>query len=454
MDSMLTTAPPPRAPAREPGPRRYELDWARAFVVLAVIPVHTAGLFTAAANQLLGTQNASPVSLSLLTSVGVWGIALLFLVAGAGAYFALERHSPRQFIGERCLRLFIPFAFASLTLVPLQDYATLRTFPGALGQVAVLGWDRHVADSLVAFYPRYLGSYVSFLTHYTPQQELFFWNYLWFIPRLLLISGLSLPLLLALRSRRGRRLIAGFAVLCERHRGALFLLALPLGVVLVMLGWQWQTWTTTDDFNELAQFVFYGLVFVYGFLLYADERLRRAVQRDSLLALAFLLLAFVPTQFPGVGNPALAHDYSVGGMLAAFLRAFVAWLGVLGMVGLAMRFLPFTNRLGRYLTEATYPFYLLQLPVLYLLLFTLPFLSGEAYPLWRYLAMVTLTFAVILAAYELLIRRIPPLRTLFGLRPRPRTRSARAVSQEPVRAREQQEEGGTKGERRGSRTRT
>lgn len=109
-------------------------------------------MFTATAAQSLGTRYASPVSLSFLTSVGVWGISLLFLIAGAGAYFALERHSPRQFIGKRCLRLLTPFVFASLTLIPLQDYTILRTFPGALGQVAVLGWDRHTADSLVAFY--------------------------------------------------------------------------------------------------------------------------------------------------------------------------------------------------------------------------------------------------------------------------------------------------------------
>lgn len=292
---------------------------------------------------------SSPVSLSLLATVGMWGISLLFLIAGAGAYFALERRSPCQFIGESCLRLFIPFAFATLTLI-------LHAFPWVLGQVPVPGWDQHVADSLVAFYPHYIGRYLSFLTHYAPGQEIVFWSHLYFIPLLLGISLLALPLLLVLRSGRGRRLIARFAVLCERHRGAVFLLALRLGLLQTVLGWQWQTWQTgagTDAFNELAKFVFYGIVYVYGYLLYADERLRRAVLRDSLLALAFLLLVFVPTQLPGVGNQALAHDYSAGGMLAAFLRAFAVWLWALAIMGLAMRLLTFTNRLGRYLTEAS-----------------------------------------------------------------------------------------------------
>lgn len=173
----------------------------------------------------------------------------------------------------------------------------------------------------------------------------------------------------------------------------------------------------------------YGFVFVYGYLLYSDEHLRRAVQRDCLLALALLLLAFVPTQLPGVGNPALAHDYSAGGMLAAFLRAFSALLWALAIVGLSMRFLTFTNRLGRYLTEASYPLYVLHLPVLYFLLLALPMLlTGQTYSLLCYLAIVTLTFAVILAAYELLIRRTPPLRGLFGMRLFPRPTTARTMS--------------------------
>lgn len=180
---------------------------------------------------------------------------------------------------------------------------------------------------------------------------------------------------------------------------------------------------------------------MHGQLLrYADERLWRAAQRDSLLALALGLLAFVPTQLPGVGNQALAHDYTAGGMLAAFLRAFAAWLWALAIVGLGMRYLTFTNRLGRYLTEASYPLYVLHLPVLYLLLFALPLLTGQTYPLLRYLAMVTLTFGVTLGAYEVLIRRTPPLRALFGMRPGPIPTSARAVSHEPVRAKERREE--------------
>lgn len=409
-------------PAGAPEHRYHELDWLRAFIILALVPAHAMGFFTANTGKYLGTQYASPIGLSTLMTVGSWGIALLFLVAGAAAYSLLGRHAPRYFIGERCLRLLVPFLFASLTLIPLQDYLIIRTFPGVVGQLsAPPGWDPRFADSPVTFYLWFVGSYVAFLTHYTPQYEFIFWSHLWFIPRLLLISLLTLPLLLFLRGEHGTRLISWLAGLCERQRGVVFLLAAPLALVMAVLGWQWQGWQVVgapDGVNVLAQFLFYTVVYVYGFVLYADERLRQVVRRDGgVIALALAILAFIITQLPAVGSQALAHDYSAAGILAAVLRAAAAWLCIVGIVGLSMRFLAFINRGGQYLTEASYPFYVLHLAVLYLV--GLPLLASGAPALLSFLAMVVLTYAITLAAYELLIRRIPPMRALFGMRKKP-----------------------------------
>lgn len=415
----------PRAPhaprsAQEPRRRSHELDWLRAFIILALVPGHAIGFFTANTGKYFGTQYTSPVGLSTLMIVGTWGMALLFLVAGAAAYYMLDRRSPRRFIGDRSVRLLIPFVFACLTLIPLQDYLIIHAFPAVVGRIpAPPGWEPQLAGSPLTFYRWFVGGYISFLMHYTPTYEFIFWSHLWFIPRLLAISLLTLPLLLWLRSTRGRQLIAWLAALCERQRGAVFLLAVPLGLVLAVFGWQWQGWQVVgapDGANVLSQLLFYTLVYVYGFVLYSDERLRRAVRRDGgVVALAVALLAFTVSQVPGlgVGNQALAHDYSAGGILAAGLRAIAAWLCIVSIVGLSMRFLAFTNRLGQYLTEASYPFYVLHLAVLYLV--GLPLLASGAPVVLGFLAMVVLTYAITLAIYDLFVRRIPPVRALFGM---------------------------------------
>ena len=415
-------APSPSTPAQEPKRRYHELDWLRAFIILALVPAHAIGFFTSTTGKYYSTQYSSPVGLSTMMTLGTWGIALLFLVAGAATNFAIVNRSSLQYIVERFVRLMVPFIFACLTLIPLQVYLVIHTFPGVIDKLsAPAGWDPHFADSPVTFYLWFAGGYFSFLTHYTPQYEFIFWSHLWFIPRLFVISLLTLPLLLSLRVARGARFISWLANLCERHRGAVFLLAVPLGFVNAVLGWQWQGWQVVgapDNVNVLAQFIFYAMVYVYGFVIYADVRLRQAVRRDGgLAALAVALLAFGITQLFAVGNQALAHDYSAGGILGAALRTLAAWLCVVSIVGLSMRFLAFTNWFGQYLSEASYPFYVLHLAVLYLV--GLPLLASGAPAILSFLMMVILTYAITLTVYELLIRRLRPLRILFGMRKRP-----------------------------------
>jgi hypothetical protein len=419
--SLPAEARAPRVPqtAREPQVRSYELDWLRAFIVLALVPAHAMGFFTVTTSQYFDTQYASPVGLSTLMSLGSWGIGLLFLVSGAATSFMLGRYSSRKFVSERFVRLLIPTLFASLALIPLQDYLLIHTFPGILDHIPIpKGWDQQVAGSPATFYMWFAGAYVSFITHYTPRFEFIFWSHLWFIPRLLVISLLTLPLLLYLRTPHGSRSISWLAAFCMRYRGAVFLLAVPLVLINAVLGWQWQGWQVVgapDGANVLAQFLFYTIVYVYGYILYADVRLRFAVRRDSgATVIVIALLAFAVTQLPGVGNQALAHDYSAGGLLSAALRGVAAWLCIVGVVGLSMRYLTFTNSVGHYFTEASYPFYVLHLAVLYLI--GLPLLTSGAPALVSFVVMVVLTYAITLAMYDVFIRRVPPLRALFGMR--------------------------------------
>lgn len=424
-ERMSTMQRPPaqalQAPAsgQRASPRFYEIDWLRAFIILALVPCHALGFFTANSDQYYGTGYSSSIGLPTLMTVGSWGIALLFLIAGAAASTMLARHSSLQFVSERFLRLLIPLVIVSLTLVPLQNFLIIHTFPGVIGKIsAPPGWNPQFADSPVTFYLWYVGAYFRFLTHYTPQYEFIFWSHLWFIPRLLIISLLTLPLLLFLRGPHGTRFTAWLAIWLQRYQGGIFLFAVPLGLVLAVLGWQWQGWQVVgapDTWNVLAQFVFYTIFYIYGSVIYSDERMRQAVRRDGgVVALALGIFCFILTQLPSMGNLALAHDYSATGILAAFLRALAAWMCVIGVLGLSMRFLGFTNSLGRYLTNASYPFYVFHLAVLYLV--GLPLLATGTQPLLAFLIMVIFTYAITMGIYEVFVQRIQPMRMLFGIK--------------------------------------
>ncbi len=414
-------APSSSLPAQPPKRRYHELDWLRALIILLLVPAHALGFFTTTTAQYYGTQYSSPIGLSTMMNLGTWGIALLFMVAGASARFALANRSPQQYIGERFLRLMVPFLFASLTLVPLQNYLILHNFPGVVSQISTPpGWNPHLADSPVSFYVYFVGASLSYLVHYNPQYEFIFWSQLWFIPRLFIISLLSLPLLLYFRTERGAKAITWLADLCERWRGGVFLLAIPLGIVSAVLGWQWQGWEVVgapNTANVVSQFLFYAIVYIYGFVLYSDERLRKALRRDSgVVSVIIALVAFIAarTTWLGIlGIPSIAHGNGTAGFLVMILLTLADWLFVASALGLSTRYLTGSNRVGLYLTEASYPFYVLHLSVLYLV--GLPLLVNRVPAVLSFPIMVILTYGITLAVYELLVRRLWPMRLLFGL---------------------------------------
>ena len=100
--------------------RRYELDWLRALIILRLIPFHAVGIFTAVTASYLETSAASPTVHALVELINIWGTPLLFLVAGASAWFALGSRTGSAYLRERVTRLLIPFAFATLGIIPFQ----------------------------------------------------------------------------------------------------------------------------------------------------------------------------------------------------------------------------------------------------------------------------------------------------------------------------------------------
>jgi hypothetical protein len=89
--------------------------------------------------------------------------------------------------------------------------------------------------------------------------------------------------------------------------------------------------------------------------------------------------------------------------------AFVLFIG--------MRYLDFGNKWLEYGQEAVLPFFLLHQPVIMAIAFYV--VQWDAGIPVKLLVVVLGSFVVTLAIYELVIRRVGPLRTLFGMK-RPR----------------------------------
>jgi hypothetical protein len=96
-----------------------------------------------------------------------------------------------------------------------------------------------------------------------------------------------------------------------------------------------------------------------------------------------------------------------------------SWSWTTFMLFIGMRYLDFSNRWLKYGQEAVLPFFLLHQPVIMAIAFYV--VQWDAGIPVKLATVVLGSFTVTLAIYELLIRRIGPLRTLFGMKARPTT---------------------------------
>jgi hypothetical protein len=262
----------------------------------------------------------------------------------------------------------------------------------------------------------YAGSYLQFLFverfgDWNP--TLFGWlgYHLWFLGFLFTFSLIALPLFTWLKGEPSRRIVGWLAGLSE-HRGGVLVFILPL--VLIQLSLR----PLFPDEHNWGDFFHYLVFFLAGYLFYADQRFLRAVRRDRWLVLGVAVASFLGlTVTVGLGEDSWLSDPSVPWFYVLWaLMPIDAWCWSLFMLFVGMRFLDFSNKWLQHGQEAVVPFYLLHYPVVLVIAFYV--VQWQAGVTVKMLAVVLVSFVVTAGIYELLIRRLTPLRTLFGMKPR------------------------------------
>jgi glucan biosynthesis protein C len=379
--------------------RLHYLDTLRVLAVFMVFLLHAAVPFTMMDWQVNNAETSVAASVFFIAFLAPWGMPFFFLLAGATAWFALRRRTARQFAGERVRRLLIPFLVGSVLITPLLAYIEWMSRTDIKGN--------------------YAGSYLQFLfvERFGGWNPLLFgWlgYHLWFLGFLFTFSLIALPLFIWLKGEAGRRIVVWLARLCE-HRGGVLVFILPL--VLIQLSLR----PYFPDEHNWGDFFHHLVFFLAGYLFYADERFLRAVRRDRWLVLGVAVASFLGlTVTVGLGEDSWLSDPSVPWFYVLWaLMPIDAWCWSLTMLFVGMRFLDFSNKWARYGQEAVVPFYVLHYPVVLTIAFYV--VQWQAGVTVKMLAVTLASFVVTSGIYELLIRRVAPLRALFGMKARPRT---------------------------------
>jgi len=246
--------------------RSHYLDWLLVLAILGVVLFHAIHPFDELGDWIIKNAERN----ALVTFYGgfftLWGMPFFFLMAGATTWFSLQRRTVDQYIQARVTRLLIPFIVGTIVLTPIQVYYELIH----------KGWWE--GGSIIEFIlSSEVRNYFFFEFHQLTFGLEFFGRvgyHLWFVAFLFIFAMIALPVFLWLNRDSGKRFVASLARL-TKWRGGLLVFVIPMVLARFLL----QQEMPSDDYG-LADFVYYLLFFISGYILIANERFLQAVRRD------------------------------------------------------------------------------------------------------------------------------------------------------------------------------
>jgi len=380
--------------------RRYDIDWLRVLVMLAVFFFHCNRFFAGGTWHLIN-DTQSIASLVFLSLLEMWFMPLFCLLSGVGSWYALKSRTNAQYLWERIKRILVPLFTAGLfVLLPPQFYFEKFSNAGFTGTF----WES------LPLYFRGVGHFR--IASPGGLLPLPFSGHLWFLQYLFLISLLALPLLRYLHSEPGLRFIDKIAGWCVR-RGGIFLFLIP--VILVRVGLR----SVFLGENTWADFFEYVVFFVIGYVLPADTRFTESIKKHGWICLILGLAAYGGRGFIVMG---LGYNYPGGEPFSLMFVLFEAvmsigrWSWIVFVLSLGAKYLNVNKKVLAYGNEAVLPFYIFhQTIILCVGWFVIRWNMGI---LPKFLIIAVVSFALIMVLYEGLVRHFNVVRFLFGMRPK------------------------------------
>jgi glucans biosynthesis protein C len=383
--------------------RRYDLDWIRVGAFFLLILYHT-GMFYVPWEWHVKTPHVVEGLMPFMLLTNPWRLTLLFLVSGAATRFMADKTSVGKLTGARIARLLPPLLFAMFVIVPPQSYYEIVEYmashPGS-GLSVDNFWVRYVTAS-----GQWCGADGECLT--TPT-----WNHMWFVAYLLVYS-LILGLILLLAPRFGSNLQGGL----ERCLKGAGLLVWPIAFLAVTRIFLMPRFEITHDlvedwYNHAVSFS----AFLLGFGLAKSEVLRSRFMGVRWTALGLALVCWAAwASYVWIYRADDANPPEALRLVMRCVYSIDQWCAIVAILGFGAKHLTRGGPALRYLTRGVFPFYLVHQTLIVVMAYHLAKL-GLPQALEGAI-LVAATFAGCFATYEI-VRRIPGLRILFGLKGQP-----------------------------------
>ncbi len=232
------------------------------------------------------------------------------------------------------------------------------------------------------------GSFFTKKTDLTGYRGGFTPGHLWFLLYLFVIS-LAALLIVCLQKKR----LPTFRVGSDSY---LFL------ILLFVPEWLCQ-YVLNIGGKSLGQFL---ILYLFGYYILSEERVLQKLKQYRFVSLAIgILSGSLYTYLYCIKN--LRNVWMTG------LYIFYGWMGIITLLGIGQSKLNFHNRLSDYLTRASFPVYILHMPVVVVTgFFVLKLPVGVA---GQFSLIVLISLILTFLIYEI-AKRVPVLRFFLGLR--------------------------------------
>lgn len=351
--------------------RRYYIDNLRWLAILLLFPFHAAQIWSGGEySGFYIWSHTNTVLYIFSTAVYPWYMTFLFVIAGMSCKYALLKRTYKQFVAERTKKLLIPFLFGLLVLVPVMTYTA------------------------EVFFNEYNGGYWrQYELFFTKETDLTGYHggftpaHLWFLLFLFVISLAVLPIILLQKKRLPKLQADGISYLF------IILLFVPEWLCQYILN---------IGGKSLGQFM---ILFLFGYYILSEESVLHKLKQYRFVCLTIFILS-------GSLYVYLYCFINLRNICLTGLYIFFGWIGILTLLGIGQTKLDVHNRLSDYLTRASFPVYLLHMPILVVTgFFILKFPVGVA---GQFLLIVLISVMATFLIYEI-VRRVPVLRFFLGI---------------------------------------
>ncbi len=351
--------------------RKYYIDNLRWMAILLLFPFHAAQIWSGGEySGFYIWSHTNTVLYVFSTAVYPWYMTLLVTIAGMSCKYALQKRTSKQFMIERTRKLLIPSIFGVLVLVPIMTYIAEVFFNGYTGTY----WQQY-------------GLFFTKETDLTGYHGGFSPAHLWFLLYLFVISLTALPIILLTKKYLPRFRVS--------RASYLFI------ILLFVPEWLCQ-YVLNIGGKSLGQFM---ILFLFGYFILSEESILQKLKHYRLVSLTLCILSgSLYTYLYCIKN--LRNEWMTG------FYIFYGWMGIITLLGIGQSKLNFHNPLSHYLTRASFPVYILHMPVLVVVgFFVLNLPLGVAA---QFLTIILISTVLTFLIYEI-IKNVPILRFFLGI---------------------------------------